>query len=399
MPILVHSVPMSAQKFTREDVSISKKYINPEVYPGLYDPEELPKGVKFLERKLIDIDDFIIDDSDSLDASLPSVIRHNKIGAVTVQSARVYGRGKEADNVFYNIRTFGYKLDKIPMSIAVFPDGKKYMINGRTRLEELKRHNFKNIIVDVYDCSSLEGYHEAKQLFNVKSDPYSPHTMEDIVFTCRHAIKMGWTKSTYDAVRDKINKVAPGCFSESEIGKIINRSINDDKLSTSTAWTTKTATEYARRIGYVDNKDNNGIYYFVYSAEGSVKVIPTAARYLKEDLRGKKVKELRIIIHTGTLQGADPEASWKNKIDACRNAWKNYMHYINDAYFPNSELSNVIKLYGALPAVSGLSDEYPMDRLVMFHVGKLKNRSFAELSFSNGLMEALDVDDLEEDFE
>ena len=382
MPILVHSVPMSVKKFTKNDVDISKKYINPEVYPGLYDSTELPKNLKFVSRQLIDIDSFEIDDEDAMDKSVPAHARHGKTN-ITNQTARSNSRGVYAEQVHYSLRTFGYKLDNIPMSIAIMVDGTKYMINGRTRLEELRRQGFKNIIADVYECTSWESYHDAKQLFNVRSDPYSPHTMEDIVTTCQHAISKGWIKSTYDDILKKVNEVAPGCFLESEVNKIVIRAMNTKTLK-STAYTTKSATEDLRKFGYVDNHQNNGIYYFVFSAEGSVKMISAAAKYLSETLHGKKVKELRIVVHTGTLQGADPEASWKNKIDNCRNTWRHYLQYIKDSYF-GTEIKDVIKLYGALPAVSSLADKYPMDKVVMFHVGQLRTMTFAEIELHENM--------------
>lgn len=382
MPILVHSVPMSVKKFTKKDIDISKKYINPEVYPGLYGPSELPKNLKFISRQLIDIDDFLIDDEGAMDKSVPTHARHGKTN-ITNQTARANSRGEYANHVHHSLRTFGYKLDNIPMSIAVWVDGSKYMINGRTRLEELRRQDFKNIIADVYECTSWEAYHDAKQLFNVRSDPYSPHTMEDIVTTCQLAISKGWIKSTYDDILKKVNEVAPGCFLDSEVNKIVFRAMNSKSLQ-STAYTTKGAAEDLRKFGYIDNHQNNGIYYFVYSAEGSVKMIPTAAKYLSEILHDKKVKELRIVIHTGTLQGADPEASWKSKIDNCRNAWRHYLQYIKDSYF-GTEIKDVIKLYGAMPAVASLADKYPMDKLVMFHVGQLRTKTFSEIDLEENM--------------
>ena len=124
MPILVHSVPMSVKKFTKNDIDISKKYINPEVYPGLYDPSELPKNLKFISRQLIDINDFLIDDEEAMNKSVPAHARHGKTN-ITNQTGRSNSRGVYAENVHYSLRTFGYKLDNIPMSIAVWVDGSR----------------------------------------------------------------------------------------------------------------------------------------------------------------------------------------------------------------------------------------------------------------------------------
>jgi hypothetical protein len=392
---------MSAKKFTQNDLDISLKYISPSVYPGLYNKEDIPEGLTYVDRQIISIDSFQIDDEQSLDKSIASKSRHLTPDEAATQSARAAGRGESADRVFHSVRTFGFKLDTKPMSVAIFPNNLIYLINGRTRMQELNRHGFKNIIADVYRCNSWEAYHDAKQLFNVREDPYSPHTMEDIVQTCQYAIKRGWIKNTYDEIKKKVDIVAPSCFSPNEINKIVLRSMAG-KIGTSVSWTTKAAYKELRTWGYVDNENNNGIYYFVYSSEGPVKAIPAASKYLMEDLAGKKVKELRVVIHTSTLQGADPEQSWKNKIDSFRTAWKNYMQMIKDAMFTkDSEFLHKVKLFGALPAVDTLASEYPMDRVVMFHVGKLKNHLFSELSMNNGLSTALGLyeeegDELEE---
>ena len=173
---------------------------------------------------------------------------------------------------------------------------------------------------------------------------------------------------------------------------MIHRAMANENISSSVSWTSKQAAKEIAQWGYVDNENNNGIYYFVYSSEAPVKAIPAAAKYLTETLAGKKVKELRVVIHTGTLQGADPELSWKTKIDNFRNEWKSALQAIKEAFFTReSEFILKIKLFGALPAVSSLAMEYPMDKLVMFHVGKLKNKTFSEIGFDTGIGNALEV--------
>ena len=399
MPILVHSVPMSIKKFTQSDLDLSEKYINPDVYPGLYNKDDIPPGLKYIGRQLISIKSFEYDDEDSIDKSVSSKSRHLSPDEAATQSARAYGRGAEAEKVFASVRNYGYKLNSIPMSVAIFPDGSKYLINGRTRLQELTANGFENIIADVYSCATREAYHDAKQLLNVREDPYSPHTMEDIILTARYAIRRGWIKNTYDDIKKKVERVAPGCFSYKEVNKIILRAMEDDSLSSSISWTSKSALKEIRKQGFLDNENNNGIYYFVYSSEAPVKAIPAAAKYLTQELQGKKVKELRVIIHTSTLQGADPEASWKGKTDNFRTAWKDYSQYIKDAFFGvNSDFSHKIKLFGVLPAVSGLKERYPMDKVVIFS-SKLKNKLFSEIDLDanmvRNLLNFVDIDESE----
>jgi hypothetical protein len=70
MSIKVHSVPLSAKKFTKQDLEISLKYISTDVYPGLYSDDELPKGTKFVGRKLMNINDINISLEDNIDSKL-----------------------------------------------------------------------------------------------------------------------------------------------------------------------------------------------------------------------------------------------------------------------------------------------------------------------------------------
>jgi hypothetical protein len=53
-----------------------------------------------------------------------------------------------------------------------------------------------------------------------------------------------------------------------------------------------------------------------------------------------------------------------------------------------------------MPAVAGLADKYPMDKLVMFHVGQLRTKTFSEIDLEAnmnmviGLESFMEVDEL-----
>ena len=378
--IIVHSVPLSAKKFTENDLDISKKYINPDVYPGIYDADEVPIGIKYITRKLVNIDDFEI----GMDEDIDNKLSNAKM--FLTQDPREFGRGEKADEVFASVQAHGYKLDKIPMSVCRCPDGKDYIMNGRTRLEKLISAGFTNIIADYYTTDNLDAFNKMAQITNVREDPYSPHTKGDIIKHCNHAIHMGYLKREYQDIVARILEIAPTSFKPATINKMaLVVQQGDGRTNSVLSFTEVTAKKWLKQNGYHDNDKNNGIYYKVISCSFYSKAITMAARYLMNDLKGLYVKELRLVLHTDTLDGADPEVSWKSKTDTFRNKYDNSLRDIEQAYFNRTESRTTIKLFAVIPAVQSLSETYNMDKLVMFHVGQLKDMSFSEIDTEDTL--------------
>jgi hypothetical protein len=374
---IVHSVPISAKSFNQEHLELSKKYICPDVYPGLYQESELPKGIKYLHRELMNIEDIVIDFDDEFQKSFQTqeaFIRSN-------------GKGINADDVHAWIEAYGFKLSHVPISVAWCPNGKLMIIDGRTRLEKLIKAGFTNVIVDVYECTSWDAYSKMTQLENSVVDPYSPHTKADIIVNCNHAIKMGWLVREYDAIKERVLEIAPGSFKPQTVNKIVLNVLEGAGHTFNVlSFTESTAKKWLNDNGYVDNQNGNGIYYKVVSSQFYSKAITIAAKHLQRELVGCDVKELRIILHTDTLDGADPERSWKTKVDSFRVKWDRALDEIKETFFIDGKFSKVTRLFGAIPAVNSMSEQYPMDRLVMFHVGRLKDNTFADIDQEDSLL-------------
>ena len=378
-----HAVPLSAKSFTQEHLDLSLKYISPDVYPGLYAKSDLPKNIEFVKRKIMNISDIVIDDVDD-DA--------NKF---LTQGAfiRAYGRGQFADDVHASIEEQGFKLCKVPISVAYCLDKLVKLLDGRTRLEKLIKSGFTNVIVDYYKCDDNDSFSKMAQLHNSVSDPYSPHTKADIVVNCNHAIEKGWIDRKYDSILARVKEIAPNSFSKQVVNKIILNVLDGDgHTSRVHSFTEAKATDWLKRNGYHDNEKGNGIYYKVIGCGSAVPAgITGVANYLQRDLVGCNVKELRVVLHTDTLDGSCPEESFKGKIDRFRTGWDRSLDEIKDTFFPGSKISRVARLYGAVPAVVALAEVYPMDKLVMFHVGKLKDKLFSEIDAENNLSRYLET--------
>jgi hypothetical protein len=387
MAVIVHSVPLSAKKFTENDLEVSLKYINPEVYPGLYSKDVLPVGVTYKCRKLMNIADIRLDIPDNFDDLPEQEIEDNILQG---GGARVAGIGGNAKNVVASIDAHGFKLSHIPISVAKGPNDKDTLVNGRTRLFKLKAAGFTTVIVDYYHADNWDSFLKMTVMTNGVEDPYSPHTKGDIIYHCNHAIKQGRLKRENNEVLARVQELAPSSFAPTTINKIVNAVLNGDSYtSTCRGFTEATATKWLKDHGYHDNEKGNGIYYKVLSTEFAKKAHTMTALFMQDDLKGLDVKELRIVLHTGTLDAADPEVSWANKIDNFRHRWETYSEAIEKHFFDRPKVKNTIRLYGAIPAVYSLSEKYNMDYLVMFHVGKLKDYTLSEIHGAADFEDAL----------
>jgi hypothetical protein len=376
---IAHAVPLKDKIFTEEHLELSKKYICPDVYPGLYQTSELPKGVRYVGRVLKQIKDITIELDDEFERTFMT----------QGEFIRANGRGINADDVQSSMKSQGFKLNHIPISIALCHNKQEHIVDGRSRLHQLVNSGFTNVIVDVYECDNWDAFSKMTQINNNVADPYSPHTKSDIISNCNHAVTMGWIKQTYQDIKDRVMEIAPNSFKPATINKIVLNVLNGTgHTSKVLAFSEATAKQWLNNNGY---HDGNGIYYKVVSTQFYSKAITVAAKYLQRDLMGCNVKELRIVLHTDTLDGADPEKSWKDKTDTFRVNWDRSLTEIRDTFFSDGKLSKPVKLFGVIPAVQAMQEIYPMDRLVMFHVGDLKDKTFAEIDSNNNLANFFDV--------
>jgi hypothetical protein len=380
-----HAVPLSAKCFTQEHLDLSLKYICPDVYPGLYAKSDLPKNIEFVKRKIMNISDIVIDD---VNDNANKFASHNQ-GAFI----RKFGRGQFADDVHASIEEQGFKLCKVPISVAYCPNKLVKILDGRTRLEKLIKSSFTNVIVDYYKCDDYDSFSKMAQLHNSVSDPYSPHTKADIIVNCNDAINEGWTKREYDSILARVKEIAPNSFSKQVVNKIILNVLEGAGHTSGVhSFTDAKAIDWLKRNGYHDNEKGNGIYYKAIGCGSAVPAgITGVAKYLQRDLVGCNVKELRVVLHTDTLDGSCPEESFKGKIDRFRTGWDRSLDEIKNTFFPGSKILKVARLYGAVPAVVDLAEVYPMDKLIAFHVGKLKDKLFSEIDAENNLSRHLET--------
>ena len=79
--------------------------------------------------------------------------------------------------------------------------------------------------------------------------------------------------------------------------------------------------------------------------------------------------------------------------------FRSNVNILRDSYFKNAEFSNVIQLYGAIPTIHSLAQDFPLNRLVIFSGPPLNYRYFEEYDRNNELTEIFDTEDYSEEYE
>jgi hypothetical protein len=398
--MLIHSVPLSKKKFTQEHLELSENYYSTKVYPESYDNKYLkPRGLKFVERKIMRIEDILVMVNEDVFNNLDMKDFSRDFFITQHCSIRANGRGKNADKLCEEINSRGFELHWQPISVAKCPDDQVYRMDGRTRLEELLKAGFENVIVDYYICDTWQAYFTEAIRRNPPVVVRSPMTKEDLISHCNFYIQMGWLQKDANAIDQYVRELTDNRIKYNTLQKIICNVLYGSSFTSSVASFDEAKAEaWLKKFGYIDNEKDNGIYYKVVSASAWTKAIGSAATYLNElKESGKKVKELRIVLHTGTLEGANPVESWKGKVDSFRTGFKLVLSAIEIGFFTSTTNRNVIRLYGVIPAVGALSSEFPMDRLAMFHVGRLSKGNFykEDDDTNSKLTELLELEEIE----
>jgi hypothetical protein len=362
-------------------LALSLKYVNPEVYPEMYDNDVLEHGIEFVDRRIMTMKDIEKDVEDEAFSDLDLKGLGRDYFWTQHSAVRANGKGKESEQLSDDISTQGFELHHVPICVALCPDGNVYRADGRTRLERLNLENFQNAIVDYYICKTWAAYFKLAIKRNPKEATRSPMTREDIITHCNFFVQQGWLKKDSDHIAAHVRQLTNNRVKTNTLQKIVHNVLYGESFTSSVlSLDEKKAESWLKRFGYIDNENSNGIYYKAVSSSAWTKAIAASANYLQELRKeGKKVKELRVILHTGTLEGANPIESWKSKVDSFRIGWDKDLESISKAFFNSDMNFNLIKLYGVIPAVSAMSSDYPMDRLVMFHVGTLKNNLFLDI--------------------
>lgn len=373
----------------------SKKYIDPENYPTY---ENVEKGLLFVERRLVDMDEIVGDEV---------FLGTQGHGGQQIVRTSVAGN---IDATRHSIVENGLKLTCLPISLVLLNNKKFGFLDGRTRHGIFKNNcKLKNVIADVYKYDldyTPEEQQLAGQRFAMRANfdeaPGSPFTMEEIVRHTFNAVHNGWISK--NGIRKEILLVNDNQFSLLKVNKMVLQTENEIAqhkagVPLCNTYDERSASNWLAYDAKIQsNQNNNGIYYLTVSSSFGTKFIPWVARKYQELLQDiavnnkTKCKQLRVIVYVGTLASSDLEASWKIGIDRFRNKVEKLMSYVCKTWFVDTpDIANKVVLYGAIPAVYGLSEDYPMDKIVRFKQD-LNDQTFDEIDTPKTLDDYLDID-------
>jgi hypothetical protein len=328
--------------FTEDDLHTAKLLLNTDGSPEFYAPHDgtihsLPKGIEFASTILVEESTII------------------RSGAGSRQPIRKSGRNHKKTELAHSI-SLGWKLNLRPISV-IHVNGLLIQLDGRTRLIILfDEYRYKNAIVNVYKFvgeyetnSSLQ--EDAIENFGLSANedvaPAGHNLKEDWVQIGINKIARGTLDSDYDAIESWLQNNARS-FTKSKITTMAS-TIHQQMSNTNAglqliAWSDTQGENWLNLNGYYNTKD---ILYHVVSSD-----FPSKAIFSSADLAQKNPgKEIRVIIHTGRLEGKDAGKAFVKKVLGFQDEWYLKLSQTSFGFFSGkSPTDSPIKLFGSLPA-------------------------------------------------
>ena len=345
------------KRFTQEHLDFNNKVCNPKFNSIIKETEahiygnKLPKGVRWVDRKIINLSDIKWDFSSK-----------------TSQKVRYTGNPRYRE-IKQDINEYGWKLKNIPPAVFVLPDGQYEPGDGRTRVDIIDNLNVENCIFDIFES---EGNYSTlnRGIFGLKSnaghDPVGDLQKEDVVGFFIDAINEkvdGLDKDDPNLGEIVLEKVQESCgegkFSEGQRYVMTDRIISQVGRDTGiTYWPTANLPEqWLNKNNYVETDD---IIYMATSTEMNSKALIRAA-----ELHGRTGKKIRVCPHTGILTGVNADECFVNRCEKFVKDWDRKLSDIKRGFFSGQTLdTETITLYGFLPAVKALHPEHYNKKLI-----------------------------------
>lgn len=374
--------------FTEDDLNLVKNLLNIEAYPQFYEPYDgtdysLPPGIEY--------DQTIIINENGL-------TREGTIGSS--QPVRSAGGNPKHDDLARDIFETGWKLFCNPISV-ITKGSKIVFLDGRTKDKILQTVSYKNRIVNLYKfvgehVNNLDLQEDAIADFGLEGneEPYVAgyNVLEDFFEVGKEKVLRGTLESTRQSILSWVTKRAKS-FSkqkrEDVAIRIFNHFSNSNAGLQVESWRPEQAEVWMKKNNYISV---NHIMYLVVSAETASKALFSASKLAQEN----PGKEIRVVLHTGSLTGWDRSKTYVNKIQKFKTEWYLKLSQISFGFFKGSVATDSpIKLYGVLPAniVNLCEDD---GKLIIFGKNDQKIENFNQNRTANSLSRYLDVYEMEE---
>mgnify|MGYP001239688364 CR=1 FL=1 len=342
------------KKFTQQHLDFSNKISNPKLQPIIKETEshiygnKLPKGVRWVDRKIINLSDIQWDFSSK-----------------TSQKVRASGNPRYRE-IQQDINEYGWKLKNIPPAVFVLPDGQYEPGDGRTRVDIIDNLNVENCIFDIFESENTL----SRGIFGLKAnsghDPAGDLQKEDVVNYFIEAIGKGidGLNEDDDNLREIVlEKVIDACgegrFTESQRYVMTDRIISQLGKDTGIRYWPQAnlPRQWLVKNNYIETDE---IVYMTTSTELASKALISAAEF-----HNKTGKKVRVCPHTGILTGVNPEECFVNRCEKFVREWDRKLSDMRQGFFRGQTLdTETITLFGFLPAVKALHPEHYYKKLI-----------------------------------
>ena len=283
--------------------------------------------------------------------------------------SRVAGRSDKLPALDNDIHAHGFKLKHLPIPVRDMEDGTYELLDGRGRDEILDKYDVTNRVVDIFKCSDQQADDFGIRA-NLDNPISAPAKKIDVIANCNRSIKRGYLKPTngewdlddVPTLNRHVNKLArDGALTKTtrqEIAiAVLNQNMTDIEVR---SWTTEEAEKWLYDNHYRNSAE---VKYTVLSSNQPTRALGQAASKYAGYTDVEDV-EVRVIIHTGLLEGFDLEKNYNTRINSFRTAWENQINAVSHGFFGSKSPSTKrIKLWGACPAISTIHN---MDKVIKF---------------------------------
>lgn len=358
------------KEFSQENKNAYKENRNDAAYPAIYG-SKAPDFLKFLEIRLISCKEIEFD------------LESNK------QKARPQDNPKE-DIIKDKILSDGYELTKLGIFVAPHPTKKdKYIIlEGKTRSKILLESDMTNIIAEVFVTMTAEDALRFGVWCNSAKDSHGEAGYNDWLNAASQLAKKHFPnldrddederKKAIDFLTDELNYLSDRKITSTQKDDIIRHILDGWKgdPETRTYPSGKGAIEDMKKlIGATTLAKHmaQGIHYKLMTNNeyNFPKVCVRTMADLEEQAISDpsfKIKEIRLITYQGKLNIADPAANWKRDVLGFDKRVEDVNNKIGNILFNGSRpVYTKISLYGCIPQVFKLQDDYDMDKIVVYN--------------------------------
>jgi hypothetical protein len=292
-------------------------------------------------------------------------------GLYQIYQTRFLGGNPRHTDIKNSIHIQGLKLESPGLFLVEKSDG-LYPLTGHTRYRIFEEIGLENVIATIYEIPEESDASAFALELNPRQDPAGPMTLYDVEQECKIAFKKGWIKPKSDDMTDVIEsiterfyRICGAHFTKGAKDAAILRVYNnvglevDDVMS----WQTRPQIEtWMSKNKYINTKQ---VIYLVASASTVSTTITKAARLSSTNVG----VEIRVVIHTGTLDSGNLLGSFNKRVNEFHSVWEEDIQNIRATFFTSTDekakvaLADNIVLYGALPA---LAKHHNMDKIRLF---------------------------------